>query len=73
MEKARIPGYVQASRLTRAGDTVALYAAASWWGEYINDDNEREHGSFTYVKSFGLTGGDIQAWMSPPVRPKLFT
>ncbi len=53
--KARVPGWIQTSRLTRSSDAQALYVASSYWGERINDQGETESGTYTYVKSFEIT------------------
>ncbi len=57
--KARVPGYIRTSRLTRSSRGIALYAVANWYGEYEDDRGDTQNGSFTYVKSFHLTGGAI--------------
>lgn len=57
--KARVPGYIRTSRLTRSSRGIALYAVANWYGEYEDERGDIVNGSYTYVKSFHLEGDEI--------------
>lgn len=59
IDREQVPGWIQTSRLTRQGDQIALYAVASTYGWYVDEDGNEQNGSYTYVRSFQLEGSDL--------------
>jgi hypothetical protein len=59
--RAFIPGAISTSRLTRQGDRAALYAVASWYGEFRSERGDWSWSTHTVVQSWDLTGGALTA------------
>ena len=59
IDKAQVPGYIRTSRLTRSNQGIALYAVANWYGQFEDELGDTVSGSYTYVKSFQVTDGEI--------------
>lgn len=61
LDRERIPGSISTSRMAREGDSVALYAVASKYGQYPNEEDVLEWSSHTLVSSYALVDGRIAA------------
>jgi hypothetical protein len=60
IDRARIPGYIQTSRLTRDGSQAALYVATGGWKQWENEDGTWVWESRTVVESFDLSTGKLE-------------
>ena len=59
IDRAHIPGYIQTSRLTRAGAQAALYVTTSGHAQWQNEDGQLVWESRTVVKSFDVSDGGL--------------
>ncbi len=56
IDRGYIPGFIQASRVTRGGGQVALYVATSEYGNWETADGASVWETRTFVKSFDVSG-----------------
>lgn len=59
VDRGYIPGQIITSRLTRQGETAALYVATSEYGYYEVADGESTWETRSFVKSFDVSEGNI--------------
>jgi len=59
-DAARVPGYIQTSRLTRDAAGGALYVVTGGWSEWTNEDGETTWDTRTVVTSFDVSSGELR-------------
>jgi hypothetical protein len=57
IDQAYIPGWIRTSRLTRGGDSAALYAVTGGWAQWEEEDGSWVWESRTVVMSYDISDG----------------